>query len=389
MPYLTDAGLVAPRLADFLTLIRDDLDVRLGVEFDWAAGDANGDLLAVITAVTAARLDSLGEGLQAVWDARSRNNATGAALDNLGQIVGIARNASTYSQATVTLTGTTGTFIPTGSIVEGGGTNDDARWLTTADVTLAGSTGSVVVQASVKGRIQADASAIDKIVTPISGWTAVNNAAAATPGKDRETDSAYRARIASGTPALGGGSTASLRAKLLALDFVTAAVVLANPSSSAATVSGVSVPAFGVAVILYPNTLTDAQKTTVAETIFDTLAAGTPTTGAVSATVTDDGGGSQTVNWAWATTTTVNVATTITAFDSGYALADVQSAAEDAIEAYFDGLVVGEAARFIDLYATLAAITGIAGASLTLNAGSSDITPNANVLLVLGTNTVS
>lgn len=389
MSYLTDEGLTAPRTADFLATIRDDFDSRSGVDYDWTAGDENGDLLALITAVVADRLGDVGEALQALWDARNRASATGIALDNLGQIVGIAREGATYSTATVTLTGTTGTFIPAGSIVEGGGDNDDARWTTTDDVTLAGGTGSVVVQAATKGRIVATATAIDKIVTPISGWTAVSNAAAATPGTNREDDATYRARIATGTAVLGGGSTASLRAKLLALSYVQAAVVLANPTPATATVSGVSVPAFGVAVVLYPSTLTTAQKEAVASLIFDTLAAGTPTTGAVSYTITDDGGGSQVVQWAWASTTTVNVVATITAFDSGFVLADVSAAVEDAITAYFAALVVGQAARLIDLYAALAAIDGVAGATITLNGSSVDIVPNADRILLLGTVTVA
>ena len=382
---LTDDGFIAPRAADLLTIIRDDFEARSGIDVDWEE-----DLvLGTLTASMAAQLGDLAEGLQALYDSFDVNNATGLALDNLCQIVGVTRDPSTAGSVTLTLTGTTGTVIPAGSLVEGGTSDTAARWETSESVTLSGGTGSVVATCTTRGRITADAGTVTKIVTPVSGWSAVTNAAAATPGVERETDTDLRARRAESLSVAGTTSVAALRTALLALDFVTAAVVLENATDADVTTSGVAIDAYGVAVILYPSTLTTAQKEQVATTMFAKIAAGTPLMGAVTATVTKADGATHTLRWAWATTTAVNVAVQVTAFDTGYVLADVQDAIEAAITTYFAGLTVGAAARRLDIFAALAAIPGVAAVALSLNSGSTDITPNLNVLLTEGTVTIT
>lgn len=382
---LTDDGFTAPRAADLLTLIRDDFEARTGLTVDW-----DEDLvLGTLTASVAVVLGDLAEGLQGVYDSFDLNGATGLALDNLSQLVGVTRDPATAGSVTLTLTGTSGTVIPAGSLVEGGTADDSVRWSTSEDVTLSAGTGSVVATCTTVGRLTAEAGTVDKIVTPISGWSAVTNAAAATPGTDRETDTSLRARRAESLSLAGRGSLAALRADLLALDYVQAAVVLENATDADVTTSGVAIDAYGVAVILYPSTLTTAQKTEVAGILFNQIPAGTPQMGAVTATVTKADGATHTMRWAWATTTAVTCEVQVTAFDSGYVLADVQDAIEEAVTAYFAGLSVGQAARRLDLFVAIGQIPGVAACVLTLNSSATDVTPNLSVLLTAGTITVT
>lgn len=382
---LTDDGFTAPRAADLLTLIRDDFEARTGLTVDW-----DEDLvLGTITASVAVVLGDLAEGLQGVYDSFDLNNATGLALDNLSQLVGVTRDPATAGSVTLTLTGTSGTVIPAGSLVEGGTTDDSVRWSTSEAVTLSAGTGSVIATCTTVGRLTAEAGTVDKIVTPISGWSAVTNAAAATPGTDRETDTSLRARRAESLSLAGRGSLAALRSDLLALDYVQAAVVLENATDADVTTSGVAIDAYGVAVILYPSTLTTAQKTEVAGILFDQIPAGTPQMGAVTATVTKADGATHTMRWAWATTTAVTCEVQVTAFDSGYVLADVQDAIDEAVTAYFAGLSVGQAARRLDLFVAIGQIPGVAACALTLNSSATDVTPNLSVLLIAGTITVT
>ena len=382
---LTDDGFTAPRAADLLTLIRDDFEARTGLAVDW-----DEDLvLGTLTASVAVVLGDLAEGLQGVYDSFDLNGATGLALDNLSQLVGVTRDPATAGSVTLTLTGTSGTVIPAGSLVEGGTADDSVRWSTSEDVTLSAGTGSVVATCTTVGRLTAEAGTVDKIVTPISGWSAVTNAAAATPGTDRETDTSLRARRAESLSLAGRGSLAALRADLLALDYVQAAVVLENATDADVTTSGVAIDAYGVAVILYPSTLTTAQKTEVAGILFGQIPAGTPQMGAVTATVTKADGATHTMRWAWATTTAVTCEVQVTAFDSGYVLADVETAIEEAVTAYFAGLSVGQAARRLDLFVAIGQIPGVAACVLTLNSSATDVTPNLSVLLTAGTITVT
>lgn len=384
-PYLTDAGLTAPRGADFLATIRGRYEEITGLTIDWSADVVLGTL----TTICAELLGELGEALQAVYDATDPNNATGVQLDALCQIVGITRESATYGTVTLTLTGTTGTVITEGSVVQGGGGDGKARWSTTEDVTLSGGTGSVVAQAVEFGVVTANPSTVTTIVTPISGWTAVTNAAAATPGTERESDAALRIRRAANLQTAASRSIAALRANLLEVDGVQAAVVVENTTAATATVEGISLTAHSIGIVLYPNTLTTAQKQAVAQAIYDHMPGGIATNGNdVTATVTGRDGFSKTITWEWATTTTVNVATTV-ALATGYVLADVDTAIEELIEDYFTGLGVGDAARILAILALVSGVDGVVGATVTLNAGAVDIDPNATARCILGTNTVA
>ena len=170
MSGLTSAGYTPIRSAEYLTLLRAAIATELvaaGItaEIDWAADT----ILGTITSVTAASLGRLGEVAQAVYDARSPNNATGAQLDDLCTIVGVSRLDATYSTAAVTLTGTSGTIIPAGSVVSGGGTDGLARWTLAASVTLASGTGTGAVTAEDVGAIAAAIGEIDAIITSSPG----------------------------------------------------------------------------------------------------------------------------------------------------------------------------------------------------------------------------
>lgn len=378
---LTDDGYTAPRAADFLTLIRDGYEERTGLTIEWDADT----FLGTITAIMADQLGDLAEAGQAVYDAFDVNNASGLQLDNLALIVGVTRTPATYSTCSVTLTGTNGTIVREGSIVEGGGEDGHARWEVSENVTIAGGTATVIVTAQEAGATEADAAEIVTIVTPIDGWATVTNAAPATAGSDRESDAALRKRRQASLQTAGSRSLNALRANLLELDGVQAAVVVDNATASTATVEGLSLLPHSIGVVIYPSTLTDAQKQEIAETIYDQLAAGIATNGTGTiATVTGADGYSKTIKWDYASDETVNVAAVLT-LAAGYELDDVQEEAEEAITDYLLALDVGEAARILAILALLAAIEGIAGAALTLNGVAADVDPDATALCVLGT----
>lgn len=379
----TSSGLVAPRTADFLTLFEEAYEAETGLSHDWTPDTALGAL----RAVTATLANEVGELLQSVHDAFDRNNSQGAQTDALGLLVGVPRKAATFSQATVTVDGTTGTVIPQGSRVQGGGDDDEALWRTTADVTLTAGTDTVVVQCTVTGAVEAAIGEIDKIVTPVDGWDSVTNAAAASPGIDLESEADYKARQEQAVQT-DGTPGARLRTELLAIDAITGAVVVDNDTNAATITSGVSLDAHSVAVIVYPSSLTDAQKESVARLIYE-YAGSSKTMGTdETATITNPGGSSKTIRWDYATDVSVDVVATIT-LKTGFALSDVESTAEEAIADYFSSLTVGDPVRILQIMGLLADIDGIATASVTLDAGSSDITPNLNEIAVIGTNSVT
>jgi uncharacterized phage protein gp47/JayE len=389
---LTSSGYEALRAADFLTEIRDAFEARLTALGLPADVDWDRDVfLGQITAVMATVLGDVSEATQSLYDAFTVDNAEGVALDNLCLIVGVTRLAATASTVTLTLSGTPGTLIPAGSTVEGGGDDDAARWTTDADAVIGGG-GTITVSATCTetGATVALIGAIDTIVTPVSGWTGVSNAAAASAGRDRETDAALRSRRQASLQISGGASANALRASLLTLDAVEAAVVVENDTDAVVVSGGLTLAPHSVAVVVYPDTLTSAEADEVAEVIYGHVPPGIYLNGADEVkTVTDLGGGSQTVRFDYATALAVTVAV-VTSRDTGYEVADVDDAIVDLIADYFASLGGGDAVRRLDLFALIATVEGVNGCTLTLNGGSSDVVPTlAQVATLSGTPAVS
>ena len=381
---ISDEGYTAPRAADFLTLIRSAFEERTGLVIEWD----NDTFLGNLTAIMAEQLGDLAEASQAVYDAFDVNNATGLQLDNLALLVGVTRTEATYSTVLLTLTGTSGTIIREGALVQGGGPDGTTRWATTEDVTISGGTATVIAQAEDPGAVEADAGELTTIVTPFSGWTSVTNADPATAGEERESDAALRKRRQQSLQTGGSRSLNAIRAAILALDGVEAATVIENTSIASAVVEGLTLAAKSIAVIVYPSTLTDDQKAGVAQAIYETIPAGISTNGTdVVATVTGLDGFSKTVKFDYASALEVDVAITVNLAD-GYELEDVEEPVQEAVSDYFLTLGVGDAVRRLSILALVAAIDGIDGAVLLLNGGAVDIVPDTTEYPTLGDNTV-
>lgn len=382
---LSAAGYTAPRMADYLSIIRGAFDAAL-IDLGYTVlPDYDRDTFeGQITTIMAEQLGKQSEADQAVYDARSVSNATGLQLANLALIVGVTRNEATYGTVTLTVTGSEGTVLTTGKIVQGGGDDGKARWVLTEDVTIpAGGSTTVTAQAESKGVVVATAGEITTIVTPVDGWTAVTNAADADPGQARETDAELRVRRQRSLQAAGAGNNAAILAALLALDFITGAVVIDNKTEAAVTSDGITIAAYAVACVVAPSTITAAQKQSVVEAIYNKLGSGTATSGSSSGTVTKRDGRSETINYTIASDSNVTVAFTL-ALEPGYVVADVSSALQALVEDYFLTLSVGATVYPSPLIALAMTLDGIANVTtLLLNGGSSPVTHNATQLPVL------
>lgn len=387
---LTDSGFIAPREADFLVIIRDDYKARLlarGLPDDV---DFKRDVfLGNITANMAARLGKLGEGQQALYDAFNPNNAKFLQLDNLSLLVGVQREEATASQVPVTYTGTVGTPVNQGDVVEGGGTNDDQRWTVSADVLIGGGgTVDVVVVAQDKGAVVALAGSVDEIVTLRAGLTSVTNALDATVGQAQELDSALRKRRQESLAISGGRNRKSLQAKLTALESVIASAVIDNDDLIQTVVAGFVLEPKSVQVVIHPATLTLAQKQEVALLIADQVADGIFINGSdVVATWTGADGSTKIVRWDFATESTVNVLTEVT-LKTNFELGDVEQPIKDAVKDYFASLGVGDDVRRLPILALIDEVNGVKGADVKLNGFDQDVLLTVAEIAKLGTNNV-
>jgi len=387
---LKESGFIAPRAADFLTILNETFVEELAAEgVSITLEDVERDtVLGNFFAVDAQALGDLSEALQMAVDGFDPNNAQGMMLENIGLITGVPKNPVTYSTVPVQLTGTVGTFLSKGEFqVRGGGTDGRAVWEIAADTTLTATTQIATFQCTVKGEVTALAGEVDEIVTTIDGITAVENLTAATPGREEETNAAFKLRRQESLQIGGGGSTASIQANLLAIDGVLGAKVVENPNPDPETIEGITVNGNSIAAILYPSTMTDEIKQQVAETIY-LLVYNTNTTGTdVVATVTGADDQEKTISFDFATEVTVDVAFSLT-MASGYDSTDVEDEIQDAVDTYFDGLNLGDDVRILKLYAAIGEIEGIEDATITIEGVEDSYSITAVQIAVLGTLTI-
>ncbi len=221
---LTSTGFAPERLPDITTDLTTDLQAAFGNNIKLDAVSVNGQLIGVM----AARFADLWAAIQNVYSGGYLNSALGTQLDNLFGMLGLYRNAATLSVATLTITGTPATSIPAGSTVR-----DSANTIwTTASTVVIGGGGTITVLASpaATGPIPALAGTLTIINSPISGWSSVTNAAAATMGSPVETDVKFLSRGSLAVRSGAGCSADAIRAYILKSPGVTECVVLENNS---------------------------------------------------------------------------------------------------------------------------------------------------------------
>lgn len=388
---LSEAGLTLPTGSELLDQMVDEYELLTGLTVDRNRTDDQAVM--IMATMMATQLAEALELVQSVYDGTNPDAATGKQAEDAAYLVGVEPDPASKSQATVTLTALAGTVIPEGSIVEGGGADGTARWLTSEDVTSTGSD-DVVVVAQVAGPVLAEAGDIDTIVSTVSGWSAVTNAEAANPGKNRETFAALRSKRRLALQKTGSTSTSAIRAALLDLDYVDGCVVLENNSSSTQVISNKSLKANSIYIFVHPPALTPAQEDEIAKKVHAKVSAGTELGGSdVERDVTDIGGvTTHYVVWDESTAKEADFTITVT-LEAGYELSDVTQALQDAMEDFFDDMLLGQVLRVYDLtLATsgIAGIDGVAFGTLLIDAGaeSFDFDPGIDGFLTLGTVTV-
>lgn len=116
-------------------------------------------------------------------------------LARWASVWGIARKSASYAEGNVTFTGTNGSIIPEGTLLQRG---DGAEYTTDAETTIAAGTATVAATASVAGAAgNADAGVMLSLVSPITGVNTAATVAAGgiAGGADEESDESLLARL--------------------------------------------------------------------------------------------------------------------------------------------------------------------------------------------------
>jgi len=145
------------------------------------------------------------------------------------------------------------------------------------------------VTAETAGAVAAPAASLTVIETPIAGWASCTNALDATLGQEIETDAELRIRRLQTLAAPGSATVDAIRAEILDVDDVTAALVFEN-DTNAVDIAGR--PAKSVEAVVL-----DGVDADIAEALWDVKPAGIETFGGVTVVVTDSQGFTHDVNF--------------------------------------------------------------------------------------------
>lgn len=231
MAGLTDTGFEIPLLEDLLeevaTTQKTNIDANLNTEADSVLGNLN--------AIFLAKLHAAWEQMQVTYQSAYPDTSSGVPLSYISAITGTIRQPATKGTVTATVTLDASTYLPAGSGASVDG-EPTMQFVTIADFTAPGTPPSddyeVAMEAVVTGATTfANSGQLTVIDTPVSGWTAVTNAAASLLGTGIETDAELRIRREEELARPGTGTIPAIIVDMEEVDGVIDASVFENTNS--------------------------------------------------------------------------------------------------------------------------------------------------------------
>lgn len=319
---VTPTGFVAKPVEVIIAELEADQRANLDSSLNTSASG----VLANLNAGFAQQCGALWELGQEIYDAHDPNSAEGIAADHNGALSGVTRLGNAKSKVTLRLSLDTGGSVNAGSVVSMLGA-PSVRFVTLADVAVVAA-GDITVDAEAEqeGPITAGAGTLTVIESAASGWLAVTNDAAATPGHLVERDEAYRLRRATDIAAEGGSTLEALVDAVRLLTGIITATALSNRTDAT---DGNGVPPHSFEIVVRGDTAADAD---IAAAIWANLPAGIQPYGSTTVTITDSAGNAQAVKFTRATPVKINAkyrATVNSKYVTGGLAATVEAATVD------------------------------------------------------------
>jgi len=360
IPVISSAGITLPSYNDVLIGYQQGYMLVYGSDISINANDLDAQWLAI----QAQAYFDLSQMIGVIYSSFGAL-AQGPFLDNMVAITGIVRNVATYSTATVTLTGSSGTVISNGVIGDNQGLN--TTWDLPATVTIpSGGSINVTATCTTIGAITASADTLTKILTPTANWNAVNNIGAAVVGVAVELDSQL-IQVQQQSVALSAEtSIQAIAAAVLNVSGVTEVAYLNNDTNS--PISGV--PAGNFAIIVAGGT-----TTAVAQAIASKKPPGIPSYGTTSVIVLDTNGVPDQINFYEIDLVELTIQVTITTL-AGYQAQTAQTIISNVVN-FINGLDIAEPSYLARLYSP-ANNGGVGiGATYVVTGIEQSIKPNA------------
>lgn len=322
---LSTAGITAPTFADILESLKASFRLIYGEDAYLEPDSQDGQFVALI----AQAIHDCNQSTIAVYNSFSPQTAVGVGLSNAVKLNHMTRLQATNSQVNVTITGVAGTIIEDGQVGDASGN----KWNLPGLVTIPPA-GTIVITATAAnvGAVQAPSGTVTKILTPVAGWQAVTNAAAATPGEPVESDAALRRRQEQ-APALNAYTVLQgLAAAINAIPGVTYGTIYENDTG---TTDANGVPGHSIAVVVQGG-----DATTIAQTIFNRKGPGVGTHGTTTVDIPDVSGSLKPIKFYVPTEVPIKVSISIQA-GTGYTTT-IGTAIKDSVAAFINALSIGE-----------------------------------------------
>ncbi|MBS0878003.1 MULTISPECIES: baseplate J/gp47 family protein [unclassified Tatumella] len=340
---VTAEGISAPDYQTILDTITDYFQQIYGSDAYLEPDSKDGQMVALV----ALAIHDANNTAIAVYRSFSPSTALSDALTSNVKINGISRQAATSSTVDLTLTGTVGATITSGTVRD----TNSIIW-NLPDSVVIGTDGTVVATATCasSGAVAALANSVTIINTPTRGWVSVTNPLAATVGADAETDTQLRVRQSQSVALASLTPFDAVDGAIANVSGVTRHKLFENDTEST---DANGLPAHSISAIVEGGDATE-----IATTLRSVKGQGVTTYGTTSVVVTDAYGNPYTIRFSRPIDVPVYVSITLQAL-TGYT-SDIGDEIKTAVAAYINDLAIGNSILLSRVYspANLGVVSG-------------------------------
>lgn len=271
----TATGYNAPAESDISTGALEDLQNAFQANFNASPATPQGQIAASLAAMIGDQ-NAVFCYLASQFDPKY---AVGRNQDAIGRLYFMTRNPAVATVVTCTVTGNVGTVLQAGTLAQDTAGNTYAL----IDAVTFTQTNEPAQFANIQpGATPCPAGTLTEIYQAIPGWLSITNPADGVIGSAVESRSAFELRRQQSVALNAVNSVNAIQAAVLSVSGVLDAYTVANNSSQAATVGGVSIPANSIFVCA-----AGGEADAVAQAIFSKSPPGVPTVGSTTVTVQD------------------------------------------------------------------------------------------------------
>lgn len=272
----TAAGVSVPAQPAILAGVQADMNAAFGGNLNPALETPQGQMASSLAAIIADKDAQIAY----ITNQVNPDYAQGRFQDAIGRIYFIDRIPAQGTVVQATCYGATGTVIPIGA--QATDTAGNIYSATQSGTIPAGGNVTLSFTCNTTGAIPCAAGALNTIYKSIVGWDSITNTAAGVTGNAVESRSAFEIRRRASVALNSNGSVQAVRAAVLRVPGVLSCYAVDNPTSSPATIGGVTLAANSIYVAVVGG-----NQNAIAQAIWSKKSVGCSYNGNTSVTVTD------------------------------------------------------------------------------------------------------